>query len=394
MNCPTDGTLRSRIDQELSAAECASVDEHVRSCPDCRPRLAQITSQATRVRDALDVLAPVHSEQPVNAGLAYARFRQRLDQSMEAAPFALARLLRRWRRPAWATLAAASAITLLLSFAPARSWGQKILDMLRVQKVVVVPVDMSALSAEGDTHSAGKLLAQMISDNVVVTMKPGAPEPAANIETASQAAGFTVRSLPALGTPQKILVEEESAFHMTLDRDRMQDVLDEAGRSDIQIPESANGSTIAVHIPKLVRAVYGTCQSDSKIHAGSASGATTPEGCISFFQVPSPIVSVPPTLNVAALAEAGLQVAGMGAAEAHAFCQTVDWSSTLVIPFPRNGSSRTVQVDGVNGTLLETSRGGALSGEYALLWIKNGIVYSLNGFGTADRALAAVQSIN
>ena len=139
-----------------------------------------------------------------------------------------------------------------------------------------------------------------------------------------------------------------------------------------------DGSTVAVHAPKLVRMTYGDCSGN----------------CIVFAQTPSPTVSVPPSLNIAALAEAGLQLAGMSAAEAHQFCQTVDWSSTLVIPVPQNGSSyRTVSVDGVDGTLIEESAHGNRPGGYALIWVKNSIVYSLGGKGQPDKALAAAASL-
>jgi hypothetical protein len=85
----------------------------------------------------------------------------------------------------------------------------------------------------------------------------------------------------------------------------------------------------------------------------------------------------------------------MSAADAHTFCQTVDWSSTLVVPVPLNGSSfRTVPVDGVNGTLVEAAARGKFQGHYTLLWVKNGIVYAVDGAGSADRALAAAESLN
>jgi hypothetical protein len=255
-----------------------------------------------------------------------------------------------------------------------------------VQKLAVVPVDFSAIASGNGTTGNGKLIAQLISDNVVVTMDPGKPVTASNLGTAREMAGFNLRTLDALGSPQQISVSGEGAFHMTLDRDRIQAVLDQAGRSDIQIPASLDGSTVAVHAPKLARLLYGAC-------AGKDVPAS--ESCIEFAQVPSPTVSVPPSLNISALAEAGLQVAGMSAAEAHAFCQTVDWSSTLVIPIPQNGSSyRTVPVDGVNGTLIEAMPHGNFIGRYALIWVKNGIVYSLSGKGQPDKALSATASLS
>jgi hypothetical protein len=400
MKCPTDGILRCRIDQELTAPELESVDEHLRSCSSCRARLADISGRSNRIRDILNILSAANRELSVNPATPYAQFHQSFASSMNAKDVRPRRLFTQWKRPVWGVLAAASAVALLVSFAPARTWGQKILDMLRVQKVAVVPIDMSAVGVDGtDSSSAGKLVAQMISDSVVVTMKPGEPQTAATVEVASQMAGFTVRTLSELGTPDRILIEGEGAFHMTLDRDRILDVLDQAGRSDIQIPGSVNGSTVAVHLPKVVRLVYGTCPSGRPVQGDAAgpkrSGDVAADTCVSFFQVPSPTVSVPPTLNIAALAEAGLQVAGMGAAEAHAFCQTVDWSSTLVVPVPRtNSSSRTVPVDGVNGTLIETAPHGKLLGEYALLWVKDGIVYSVSGIGNVDRALSAAEALN
>ncbi|MGH9639156.1 MAG: hypothetical protein ACRD3Y_03785, partial [Bryobacteraceae bacterium] len=122
---------------------------------------------------------------------------------------------------------------------------------------------------------------------------------------------------------------------------------------------------------------------------------TPSANCVNFIQVPSPTVSVPPTLNIAALAEAGLQVAGMDAAQAQAFSQSVDWSSTLVIPVPENaGSYETVPVDGVNGTLIASLPRAHSPGGYALIWVKNGIVYSLAGGGSADTALAVAESLH
>jgi anti-sigma factor RsiW len=398
MNCPTDAILRSRMDRELGAPECVSIDQHLGSCADCRARLAALTERYSHVRDLLNALAPGEKELPINQAEAFARFHESFASFADGQAGSGTRAFGQWKRPAWGALAAALAIALIVSFAPARTWAQKILEMLRVQKVAVVPLDISVLE-NSDSHSAGKLLAQMISDNVVVTMKPGEPKTAPTAEAASQMAGFMVRTLTQLGSPEKISVRDEAAFHLTLDRDRMQDVLDQAGRSDIQIPESANGSTIAAHIGKVVRLDYGTCQHSAAPNKSADRKAAPPhvasDNCMSFVQAPSPIVSVPPTLNVAGLAEAALQVAGMSAAEAHAFCETVDWSSTLVIPLPRNrSSSRTVPVDGVNGTLIETNPHGRSPGEYALVWVKNGIIYSLAGTGAPDRALAAADSIS
>lgn len=272
-------------------------------------------------------------------------------------------------RPIWAGVVAACALVALFSFAPARSWGQKILSMLRVQKVAVVPLDMEAISAATGPHQ--KLLAQLISDRVVVTIQPGKPAPESTPEAAAAAAGFEVKTLDALGTPSGIWVRDESAFHVQLDRDRILNLLEAAGRSDIAVPPQVDGAEVAVHIPKAVDIQYGDC-----------SGASR-ESCVHFTQIPTPAISIPSSLNMADLAEAALQLGGMSASEAAAFCRTVDWSSTLVIPVPRSGSTtRTVAVDGVNGTLVQAE--GRHGADYVLLWVKDRRLYSVAGNGAPD----------
>jgi hypothetical protein len=120
---------------------------------------------------------------------------------------------------------------------------------------------------------------------------------------------------------------------------------------------------------------------------------TKDTNCTYLIQAPSPTVSVPPDLNMSDIAEAALELTGMSSGEARSFCQTVDWSSTLVVPIPRNSSSfETVTVDGVEGTLItETLSQG---NRYSLLWIKNGVIYSLAGHGNSSDALTLAASLN
>ena len=71
-------------------------------------------------------------------------------------------------------------------------------------------------------------------------------------------------------------------------------------------------------------------------------------------------------MDVAQLAQLGLEFTGMSAEEAAAFTSSIDWTSTLVIPIPRNAATYTdVSVDGVTGKLIE--REYDHSPEYALL---------------------------
>jgi anti-sigma factor RsiW len=400
MKCPKDGVLRALIDDELTAAESDILKRHLESCANCSRRGQHLAASAREVRAQLDTLAPNAAGLAIDPALGYGRFRQRFREVREPRPGWVSRAFEaRWRRPLWGTLAAACALVLLLSFAPSRTGAQRFLRSLRVEKLAIVPVDLSAFSPDSVDYTRGKLIAQLISDSVVVTLKPAEPVSVATAADASQAAGFKVRALDALGAPQRILVGDQGAFHMTLDRDRIEAVLDQAGRSDVRLPSGIDGATVAVHVPKSVRVLYGACSASDRPPSLPNPAGTAPQAvgseCIDFMQVPTPAVSIPPGLNVTALAEAGLQIAGLTAAEAHAFSQTVDWSSTLVIPIPRNGSSyQTMSVDGVNGTFVQLPARGDFQDRYALIWMKNGMLYSITGKGGSARALSAVQSLN
>ena len=388
-----DGLLRAYLDDELAQADENRVAVHLDECAACRGRLETLSKRANEVKRALQIT----DGSRIDPAVAYDHYLGRFAEPLEGGGRSKGLWFATWKRPLWGAVSAAVALALLLSFAPVQTWGQKILSMLRIQKVAVVPVNLAALTETGNREQQ-QLLARLISDNVVVTMSPGQPETVPSADAASRMAGFSVRIFNQSSSPARISVSNEAAFHMTLDRDRMQAVLDQAGRSDIQIPASVDGSTVAVHVPRLVRVQYGNC-AESRAHVGAgppppASADQINQPCMTFIQVPSPTVSVPPNLNLAALAEAGLQIAGLNADEARAFTQSVDWSSTLVLPVPQSGSYRSVSVDGTNATLIEGAPRPNFSGHYSLVWLKNGIIYSVNGSGSSAPALAAVASLD
>jgi len=93
------------------------------------------------------------------------------------------------------------------------------------------------------------------------------------------------------------------------------------------------------------------------------------------------LVNAPDGVDVGQLAQIALEFTGMSQEEAAAFTKTIDWTSTLVIPIPRNAATYTdIPVDAVTGKLIQRTNNH--SPEYALLWVKNGIVYAISGTGT------------
>jgi len=405
MTCLHDGILRSHLDRELAGAELAEASQHLVSCADCRARWEKLLAETARMKDLLATLAPSADSVTTNPAVAYAEFNHRFEIIDGLRVSGITRLFApRWR-PAWAFAAVAIAVTIVVSVNPVRTWAQRVLAMLRVRKIQVVTIDPTTLMSSTEPDSRPyKLVNQFIADNVVMTMDPGKPDIVSSTSKAAQVAGYAVRTVSSLGTPQRVEVNGETAFQMTINRDRIETLLEEVGRSDIRIPASANGSLIAVHIPKSVISMYGDCparhvSSNPQSHAEALAerkmermANITNPNCTYFIQAPSPTVSVPPDLNMSDIAEAALELAGMSPVEARSFCETVDWSSTLVVPIPRNSSSyENVTVDGVEGTLItETLSQG---NRYSLLWVKNGVIHSLAGHGNSSDALSLAASL-
>lgn len=292
-------------------------------------------------------------------------------------------------RPLWLGLSVIVLLAITLTLPPVQAWAGDLLALFRVQKIVVLPVDTTRLSELGNNTLLGRQMSQLFSDSVQVTKEPGKPKVVANAAAASQAAKFTVR-LPSNRTdaPQ-ITVQDNASFNFKVNRARAQSLLDEAGFKRYQLPASLDGALIQVDIPYGVTAAYGDCpKPDSDPNAPSSR----PTNCILFVQMPSPSVNAPADLDIEQLAVIGLQFLGMSEPQAREYSKTVDWTSTLVIPIPRNGATyKQISVDGVTGYLIQQTNYGP---QYTIVWVKNGIIYAIGGTGMdASTGLAMANSL-
>ena len=115
--------------------------------------------------------------------------------------------------------------------------------------------------------------------------------------------------------------------------------------------------------------------------------------CVILAEIPSPTVDAPANLDIVQLAQIGLEFGGMTSDQAQAFTQTVDWTSTLVIPIPKNAATyQQVSVDGVSGTLIQRPADDAP--QYVLIWVKGGTIYSVGALGAnSDQALQMANSL-
>jgi hypothetical protein len=371
----TEGELRASLDGEL----VGNLQSHLNACAECQARLYELKQAHLRVASRLTFLAPGTEPVP-SVRLAWNHYTEKHLKQKETS------MLKKWfafpivRAGAIAVLA----LALLLAFPTTRALAGELLNLFRVQQVAVLPIDSTGLeNMTGDT-ALGSQLSELISESTEVTDKPGEPVVVANAAEAAASTGFNVR-LPADQTPSRIYVTDPSAFTLTVDRAKAQAFIETAGRNDLVLPESIDGAKIAVSIPATVNSAFGTCPEPQTEKPDMRKMEKDMAGdypdCIVFTQMPSPLVNAPDGVDIAQLAQIGLEFSGMSRAEAAAFTATVDWTSTLVIPVPRRASTfEDVSVDGVTGKLIQ--RVTDYAPEYALIWVKDGIVYAVSGTGT------------
>ncbi len=132
------------------------------------------------------------------------------------------------------------------------------------------------------------------------------------------------------------------------------------------------GQPFVITIPASIAQTYGE--------------ADDPEGFI-LAQIPSPSVEVPEGVDMQALGNAMLQLLGMTPEEAARLSQTIDWTTTLVVPMPTSVSTiQEVELDGTTGLYIlsgwEPDATDPDEGHYnggMLLWEKNGFIMAIIG---------------
>lgn len=368
-----DGELRAALDGELDTKQL----QHLESCTSCQTHQRQLQVKQLEAGRLLAFLNPAEQTVP-SAQKAWKRFSKKIMQQKETP------MIKKWFSIPLIRFGTAAFVMLMLVFAfpGTRALAGELLNLFRVQQVQVVSVDFTGLEQLTGDGALGNRFAELISDSMEIQKQPGEPVAVATAEEASQLAGFEVR-IPSGVTPSQINVSDDAAFSMKLDRAKAQTLLDEAGRSDLVLPASLDGAEILVNIPSSVSIAFGTCPKPGSDVTGNTEQSTTTRlypDCMIFAQIPSPNVNAPADLDIKELASIGLEFTGMSAEEAAAFTNTVDWTSTLVVPIPRNAViNEQVFVDGVTGTLIQRSSSDAP--QFALLWVKDGIIYTISGLG-------------
>lgn len=383
-----DEALRAFADRQIDRAEEAV--NHLNSCAECQSRLSTIQARTARVNARLAALDPAAAEAPRSAQIALARLARRTnsfaDSEKEPAQM-FNKLFSKRLRPAWIAVCTIVVLGVLFSFPSVQAFAGSLLAQFRVSKITVVEVNNNRLNELVGNTALAKQVASLVSDSVNVTKEPGKPQVVANASAASKAAGFNVRVAGNRSDTPTITVQDGGAFQFVVNRARAQSLLNQMGASNIQLPASIDGKTIKVSVPNGVSIAYGDCPKPSENATGSPGRRYV--NCLMLVEIPSPTVDTPPDMDVKQLAELGLQFTGMSPDQARAFSQKVDWTSTLVIPVPRNGASyKELTVDGTTGYLIERPVDDAP--QYVITWVKDGIIYAVGGLGSNTTAALGI----
>lgn len=299
----------------------------------------------------------------------------------------------------WTKVGIAAAIVIVIvawvTIPPTQRLTERFLDSLRMQQVQAVNVNLSNFTGPNANPTLQQMFTDMISKQVTTTINEQ-PQRAATVADAAKIAGFQPQLPKTRKDKPELTVNGRHAFTLVVDRTRLESILQEAGRPDLNLPQSIEGATVQVDIPRTLRARYGSCPGRSSAAANVATppppSALQYADCIFVVEGPSPEVNAPSSLDLAQLAEIGLELAGMPSNQAQAFLQTVDWRDTLGVSVPRSlRSYEGVTVNGAKGTLL--GLGGRNGPTYTLTWTKGNMVYSLSGFGSSGDALSLAESV-
>jgi len=370
-----DGQLRAALDGELDSKGLA----HLEACPQCQKRQTTFQTQLGLVADKLAFLSSDKKTSGLSTSIAWHKYKEYELIKKETTMFKklFASSLVRYG------VSALLVLTLIVAIPGTRALASELLNLFRVQRVEVLPVDFTGM--EQLNGAVGNDISQLISDSVTMTKKPGDPITVSDTTQASSLAGFSVR-VPEETTPSQINVMNGASFSLTIDRTKAQALLEEAGRGDLVLPETIDGEEVSVEIPSSVSIAFGTCPPPSSDSDGfdmkpHGSPGRLYADCVILAEIPSPVVSAPASVDVAQLAQIALEFSGMSSDEAKAFTDTVDWTSTLVVPIPKNAATyEQISVDGVTGTLIQ--RPADDYPQFSLLWVKDGIIYAIGGLGS------------
>ena len=282
------------------------------------------------------------------------------------------------RRPLATGLVVAGIGLSLFAFPTVRAAAGQFLQIFRVQTVVFMPVSADRIRqlAQLNVERDGLFLARP-----EIVNHPAPPLTGLSAEQASERLGFTLEEPSVFPSPPastERLVHNRSLFQLQVNVAAAQHIFD-LMNVDERLPEALGGQPITADLPPAAETRY----------AGQNYTLTLFEGV-------SPTVNLPDGVEFAPLGRAALRLLGMDAERADALSREINWSSTLLFPFPAGlDTVRQVKVNGAAGLLV--GEGDRKHSEWVLYWQRGSRFYVLRGQGQDVRdgdVIAAAESVH
>jgi len=302
----------------------------------------------------LQELAPTAAEMPKPASRALAEVRTRAVPQPQKRRRTLPAVFR--QRYAWAISLVLLALVLTFSFPGVRAAASDFLGLFRVQKFTPISITAEQLAVLEEVAGSG-----LYPGEVEFFEAPSEPVRVATLAEAAATAGWEPSRPIMLSRPDAVYMIGGASGRLTIDVDNARTLMGLAGADPTLIPSSLDGAEVDV-------TVYG------------AISQNWDDGLV-LMQAPSPLVEYPEDVDVTALGQALLEVLGMEPEPARRLSESIEWTSTLLLPIPDSiATFNEVQIGDSSGLALT----GVDGRNAAILWESDGMVYVLSGLDVSE----------
>lgn len=359
MSHPTEGTLRRLIDEPAGVAD--DDRQHVASCRECLGGLAAAQPDATFTGAAL------HTAVDTDVDAGWQRLSRAATAGSTGRDTTASGPTRRWRRALRSPVVAGIGVLALLTGASAAAAGDwlQIFETEQVAPVTLTHedlVDVPDLSAYGEAEMVDEVHIHEVATAAAAKEATGLDAP-------------QVDELPpgVTGSPAYDVLDEVSGV-FTFSAEKARQTAEAHGETLPPPPPGLDGSRFRLEAGPGLAAIWSEERGLPAMVVARAVAPSAYSSGVSFETARDYLLSLPGLPEGVASQLRGFSADG----------------ATVPIPVPEEVmTSESVDVDGVDATLLET-RDGAMA---AVIWVQDGVVNVVAGSVTDAEALAVARGL-
>lgn len=380
--CYDEGWLRAYIDDEVPGAEREIFTAHLAHCAVCQQQLVALREQAAYVAALLEEMpspepqrACYRLQSRMGRGPAAGQVVSGVDGSL---PSRNSNLWRSWMYNAvrsWvsthrglaATVAAVCLLLSLLVFPPIRAAADQLLQIFRVRQVLFVPIsDERMEQLKGLDFDASTLF---VGEPETLD-EPTEPYTVTTVAEAESIVGYTLHqpTFTTAPTDTAVVVNDAATMAFQVNVEGARELFTLLAIDDVTLPDALGTTPITVSMPASAALRYAGANYQVMLYQGQSPEMALPEG-----------------LDLRELGRAGLRLLGLTPQEAETLSQQVDWSSTLLFPFPADIDNISQITVGDAQGLLTRSYQGEQGVQWQLYWQASERFYVLGAKGRLSR---------